>query len=89
MRGAGVGDGLGDGTGVGEGVWASASSGDFEAANPAAPSAGSSFTKSRLLVRVFEDLFFFIVLKKPVNPDKSCQSCEADFLAKTAKAIFT
>jgi hypothetical protein len=62
MRGAGVGDGLGEGAAVGEGVWASASSGNFETVRPAAPSAGSSLTKVRLLVRVLEGLVFFMAL---------------------------
>src|SRR5215216_6092127 len=56
MRGVGVGDGLGEGTGVGDGVWARASRGNFVAVRPAAPRAGSSFTKVRLVV-----LLFFIV----------------------------
>jgi hypothetical protein len=61
-RNGGVGEGLGDGNGVGVGVCASTSSGNFVAAKPAAPRAGSSFTKARLstLVLVFRDLFFFI-----------------------------
>src|SRR5215204_3164874 len=64
MRGAGVGDGLGDGTGVGEGVCARASSGSFVAVRPAAPRAGSSFTKVRrstFALRVRGLLFFFMV----------------------------
>ena len=48
MRGAGVGDGLGEGDGVGDGVCARASSGSFEAAIPATPSAGRLLTKFRL-----------------------------------------
>src|SRR6185503_18363299 len=45
MRGVGVGEGLG--------VCASASIGSFVAARPAAPMAGSSFTKARRVVLVF------------------------------------
>jgi hypothetical protein len=49
MRSGGVGEGLG----VGEGVCASASMGSFVAARPAAPMAGSNFTKARRVVLVF------------------------------------
>ena len=66
IRGAGVGDGEGDGSGEGEaaGVWANASSGIFDAASPAAPIAGSSFTKFRLpsFTRDLVLFFFIIVL---------------------------
>src|SRR5678809_629066 len=63
MRSGGVGDGLGEGTGVGDGVCASASSGRFVAAKPAAPRAGSSFTKLRRSTFVLRGfLFFFMVV---------------------------
>jgi len=54
MRRAGVGDGTGDGRGdgVGVGVWAIEVSGSLVATNPAAPMAGSSFTKDRRLFDV-------------------------------------
>jgi len=47
MRGGGVGEGDGDGNGVGVGVCASAVTGKLDAANPAAPRAGKSFTNAR------------------------------------------
>src|SRR5262245_54520434 len=58
MRSGGVGDGLG----VGDGVCASASSGRFVAANPAAPRAGSSFTKLRRSTFVLRGFLFFFML---------------------------
>src|SRR5688500_12076052 len=70
MRGAGVGDGDGDGVGDGaaapEGVCANTSRGTREAATPAMPSAGSTFTKfrrSRLVTFFFAGrwvVFFFM-----------------------------
>src|ERR1043165_6294051 len=59
-RGAGVGDGLGED--VGDGVWASASTGNFDAMRPAAPSAGRLLTKFRLaMFASLLVLLFFIV----------------------------
>jgi len=58
--GVGAGEGAGAGVGgVGEGlgVWARVSSGNFVAATPAAPRAGSIFTNVRRVV-----LFFFMFL---------------------------
>src|SRR5437660_3342818 len=47
MRGGGDGDGDGKGVGVGVGVCAAVGSERFDAANPAAPSAGRSLTNAR------------------------------------------
>jgi hypothetical protein len=75
MRGAGVGEGDGDGTGAGAGgvnFWAAAGNERLEAANPATPSAGSSFTNARrstppalapslLLFDRFDSVCFFFI----------------------------
>lgn len=72
MRGAGVGDGEGEGKGEGEaaGVWARTSSGNFETASPAAPIAGRSFTKLRLLTFTRDLLLFFFIIGS-CHPGKS------------------
>ncbi len=58
----GVGDGRGEGEATGVGVWANTLNGDLETARPAAPTAGSNFTKLRRLIDV--RLCFFIVLER-------------------------
>src|SRR5213075_2338954 len=87
MRGAGVGDGLGDGSGVGDGVWASASSGNLESARPAAPSAGSSLTKVRRLVRVFDFLFFFMLIDRVMDSEKSFPQRRKDAKKNCSAAV--
>src|SRR5260370_16248619 len=69
MRGAGVGDGRGEGDGVG--VCASAFSGDFDTASPAAPAAGSSLTKLRRLMRSLFDFDLFIESSLFTSRDRS------------------
>src|SRR5438132_13585088 len=59
---SGVGDGRGEGEAAGVGVWANVVNGDFETASPAAPAAGSSFTKLRRLIEV--RFVFFIALER-------------------------
>src|SRR5256885_6467074 len=49
---SGDGDGRGEGEATGVGVWARALNGDFEATRPAAPAAGSNFTKLRRLIDI-------------------------------------
>jgi len=64
---SGVGDGRGEGEAAGVGVWANAVNGDFETARPAAPAAGSSFTKLRRLMLdlllVFGFVSFMLILR--------------------------
>ena len=64
---SGVGDGRGEGEAAGVGIWANAVNGDFETARPAAPAAGSSFTKLRRLMLdlllVFGFVSFMLILR--------------------------
>ena len=74
MRSAGVGDGLGEGSGLGDGVgvWANASSGIFDAASPAAPIAGRSFTKFRLVTLALLGRGFLVLLDFMVFSQRNC-----------------